>query len=162
MSCHPENTLQEETGGGGQSSPGARMFTFQPQSFQGQMKGSFTLKQDRGGFEERSPSVVPALKLSPPWILGQAEVQGVKNGVGRASVGWQGKGDESSGIQLQGKRGTCQMGATSSAAGPGEQAVGGREPEEGPIQRSVGEKAQELFRGQKKNKNTPSLRRKGL
>lgn len=68
------------------------------------MKGSFTLRQGRGGFEERSPSAAPVLKLSP-WILGQAEVQGVKNIVGRSTVGRQGKGDESSGTQLQGELG---------------------------------------------------------
>lgn len=81
------------------------MFTFQPQPFQGQMKGSFPVRQEKGGFEERSPSVVPALKLCPLWVLGQAEcptnqgfeVKGVGNGVDRAGVGWQGRGEESSG-----------------------------------------------------------------
>ena len=102
--------------------------------------------------------MVPALKLSLLWVLGQAEcptnqgfeVQGVRNRVGRASVCWQGKGAESSGTQLQGALGArgsdaCQRGAA------GEQAAEGREPEEGPVLRSVGERAQELFRGQKEN-----------
>lgn len=54
-------------------------------------------------------------------------MQGVRNGVGRASVGWQEKGAECSGTQLQGALGArgsdaCQRGAA------GERAAEGREP----------------------------------
>lgn len=79
--------------------------------------------------------MVPALKPSRLWVLGQAEcptnqgfeMQGVRNGVGRASVGWQEKGAECSGTQLQGALGArgsdaCQRGAA------GERAAEGREP----------------------------------
>lgn len=100
------------------------------------MERFFPERQERGSFEEWSPSVRLAWKLSPPRVLGQAEcpakfeVQGVRNGVGRASVGWQGKGGEElmpSAARGTGCRGsdTCQMGATGKWAVGGKRARGG-------------------------------------
>lgn len=41
-------------GKGGQGSPGAEVFTVQPQPLWGRMRGSFTLRQDGAGFEDMS------------------------------------------------------------------------------------------------------------
>lgn len=68
--------------------------------------------------------------------------------MGRASVGWQGKGEKSSCPWLRGALGAGAV--TLVRWGPqGSGLWEAREPEEGLVPNSVGEKAQELFRGQK-------------